>query len=506
MKREKSLFSYIYIFLASFIPLLLCSKCSFIYPFNDWYDINILFTIGKGMMTGKIPYVDFIDHKGPYCYLLTGLAYKFSHTTFAGIFIVEVICMFLFLLLINDTIKLYSDKNYFGLFPFVSFSIVSSRGFVHGGSMEELSLPILMFALYTLIRYIRKNEISYPVILLNGFLAGVLFWSKFTLVGLFLAWVILFAVFYIINKKYSELLKSAIIFLIGFIIATLPWIIYFTFKNSLNDFLGIYLINNIFGYTNEAKLSLNDKFELIIKCALKFYKTKGNLLITLPVFLGILGLVIFPSKKISLKERITALITFAITNLGIFYSGHAHDYYGLVSALFLVYFCILTVLIADKFKDKKLIDKFTNKPYIFAIVFVIGIVISLFISDNVYLIKYHKKDLPQYRFAKIISESDDKSILNYAFMDCGIYTVLDTVPEIREYCTTNLDYYGLVAKQQKFVDNKTTKYVITWNESPLNQDEVLNVYSNISNNYEIIELCHMVNEGSARTYTLWQRK
>lgn len=506
MKTKHNPFSYIYIFLSSFVPLLLCSKCSFLYPLNDWYDINILYTIGKGMFAGKVPYVDFIDHKGPYCYLLTGLSHYINPTGFIGIFLFEVICMFVFLYLIDQSIKLYTDHKYYGLYPFVAFAIVSSRGFVHGGSIEELSLPFLMFGLFSLLYYLKKNEISYALIFFNGVVAGLIFWSKFTLVGFYVAWVLLFTLFYLFDKKFSELLKSAIIFIIGFFLTLLPWIIYFVIHNSLDDFLGTYLINNIFGYTNEASLSLIDKAKLIIECALKFYKTRGNLLITASLIIGLLGFTLFPSKSISFKERLTGIVSFIITNIGIFYSGHAHDYYGLVSALFLVYPCIFIALILDKFKGKK-IFKFTNgKPYAFGIIFIFGLIFSLIFSDNTYLIKYHKKDLPQYRFASIISESDDQSILNFGFMDCGIYTVLDTIPDIKEYCTTNLDYYGLVAKQQKYVDNKTTKYVITWNEAPLNQEEVLNIYSNISGNYEIIELCHMVNEGSARTYTLWERK
>ena len=38
--------------LVSFAVLAVCSKNSFLYPMNDWVDVNCFFTVGRGITTG----------------------------------------------------------------------------------------------------------------------------------------------------------------------------------------------------------------------------------------------------------------------------------------------------------------------------------------------------------------------------------------------------------------------------------------------------------------------
>lgn len=50
----------------AFAGLMICSRSSFLYPYNDWNDANSYFTMGKGMMNGLVIYRDLYDQKGPY--------------------------------------------------------------------------------------------------------------------------------------------------------------------------------------------------------------------------------------------------------------------------------------------------------------------------------------------------------------------------------------------------------------------------------------------------------
>jgi len=93
----------LYCFLVSFIILLFTSKCSFLYPFNDWVDANAFFTVGKSMMNGIVPYRDLFEQKGLLLYFIYGVGYLISNTTFIGIFILEII--FLLLLLTQKELK-----------------------------------------------------------------------------------------------------------------------------------------------------------------------------------------------------------------------------------------------------------------------------------------------------------------------------------------------------------------------------------------------------------------
>ena len=45
--------------------LLLFSRCSPLYPTNNWGAANAFFTVGRGMLAGKLPYRDFALNAGP---------------------------------------------------------------------------------------------------------------------------------------------------------------------------------------------------------------------------------------------------------------------------------------------------------------------------------------------------------------------------------------------------------------------------------------------------------
>ena len=91
-------YSAIIICILSAIAIItICSRSSFIYPFNDWYDPNCYFTVGKSMMNGIVPYRDLFEHKGPLLYFIHGIAWFISKNTFLGVYFIEIISMFVFL-------------------------------------------------------------------------------------------------------------------------------------------------------------------------------------------------------------------------------------------------------------------------------------------------------------------------------------------------------------------------------------------------------------------------
>jgi hypothetical protein len=79
-----------YCILLSILFLLFCTKSSPLYPFNDWVDANASFTMGKGMMNGKVLYRDIFDHRGPLLYFYYGIGYLISNMDFKGVFIPRI--------------------------------------------------------------------------------------------------------------------------------------------------------------------------------------------------------------------------------------------------------------------------------------------------------------------------------------------------------------------------------------------------------------------------------
>ncbi len=80
---------YLIMIAYGFVLMLFCTKSSPLFLFNDWYDANIYFTMGKGFFNGYVPYVDLIDNKGPLLYLIYGLSWLIDHTGFFGVYIFQ---------------------------------------------------------------------------------------------------------------------------------------------------------------------------------------------------------------------------------------------------------------------------------------------------------------------------------------------------------------------------------------------------------------------------------
>ena len=95
--RKSQAKRFLFFLLCSFAILMLCSKCSVLYRFNDWCDMNWFHTMGRGMFSGKVPYRDLYEQKGPVLFFVIGLVSLFSESSTVGIWLLEVFCFTLYL-------------------------------------------------------------------------------------------------------------------------------------------------------------------------------------------------------------------------------------------------------------------------------------------------------------------------------------------------------------------------------------------------------------------------
>ena len=126
---KKEVFQRIFFaFFISFCFLTICSRSSFIYLFNNWDDSNSYFTMGKMMMNGGVIYRDLFDQKGPLLYFIYGLGYLLSHTSFSGVFLIEIISFTIFLLAVYKIANLYLNHK-FSMFilPLTAFPYLSQK-------------------------------------------------------------------------------------------------------------------------------------------------------------------------------------------------------------------------------------------------------------------------------------------------------------------------------------------------------------------------------------------
>ena len=164
----------------------LCSKSSLLYPFNDWVDANCYLTIGRGILRGRMPYRDLIDHKGPLLYLLHAPAAALDATGFFGVYLLEIAAAAAFLYAALCLLRLYGGRCMALALPLLAAVVYGCGSFCHGDSAEELCLPLLIYPLYLSLRAVRAGKIP-PVrdCLLIGLCAWAVLWIKFSLLGLF---------------------------------------------------------------------------------------------------------------------------------------------------------------------------------------------------------------------------------------------------------------------------------------------------------------------------------
>lgn len=237
------------------IALVLCSKSSPLYVLNDWMDANIFFTMGKSMFRGKVLYRDVFDHKGPVLYFLYGLASLIDYTGFTGVLMVEIIAFALFLHCGLRTAELLAGR---ALHP--AWAVLPAGGHCRQpGLCPRRAAPrncccrFWAFALYGAVKTLQDTHpMPLRTVALHGFLAGCALWLKYTVLGFYLAWVVVLAVVYLWRGRAAQLGKSVAAYLGGMALATLPWVIYFGVNSALEDWFTCYFYDNLFLYKGEG--------------------------------------------------------------------------------------------------------------------------------------------------------------------------------------------------------------------------------------------------------------
>jgi len=492
----------LYCFIISFLFLAICSKSSFLYPFNDWADANCFFTMGKGMFHGKVLYADLFDQKGPLIFLYYGIASLISYKTFVGVFIIEVISFSIFLYYAHKLMTLYVKKeiSYLSL-PIISFIILTLPAFTHGGSVEEFTLPMLMYSLYSLTRFLKEGKISYSFIFLNGLMAGLVGTMKFSILGFWFIFIIIVFFYFILKKSYKKAFMSSVIFLCGMIIPFIPWIIYFSMNNAIKDWINSYIVFNIKFYPSKVPFIL--KMGMFILKPLRFMVV--NLGYGIFLMLGF-GSLIFTNTFFKNKNYgMLIILSYIFLCLGIFCGGISFRYYYLVLTPFMIYGIIeLGLLIQNRYH----INLNSVKKPLSLMTISFFLIFSYIGNKNVtYMsIYFPKEKLVQYKFSKIINEKENPKILNYGYLDGGFYTMTGVIPANKYFQKQNVSndiFPYIMDEQNELIRSKKIDFVITRKIMGKKDKQKYSPYLAI--NYSPIAFQNQYYEEHKYTYTLWSK-
>ena len=489
----------IFSFIVALLTLLITSKNSFLYVFNDWVDANAFFTVGKSMFNKIIPYKDLFEQKGPLLYFIYGLGYLISHKTFHGVFIIEVISFTIFLYYLHKIFNMYFDKKYsFVLLPTIAVPLTISPFFSHGGSCEEFCLPFIIISLYYYLKHFKKEELTKKEIIINGIMAGCVLMMKYTMLGFWIGLCAFISLNYLIKKQYKKLITFCLLFLLGMGIPFITWLIYFLINNGVKEFIDVYFRLNMTSYTNEKNYGIVKKIIEILKYAYKEYK--GSKLFY--------GLIILPLLALFTKEKNKM---FRISLVGLIYLTLFFTFFGLKTFVYynLPIYLLTTIIIVLFIMQilKKHVDKIINKKYtiVFLIVFLIGTLFQTYKFANYKeYIKKKKEDFFQYKYAEYINQYENATLLNMGFLDVGVYTTSGIIPNTRFFEVQNFDYEKFkdnLDEMKKYVENKKIKFIVY---AEFDKDEEPPKY--IYDNYKQVYKDKYVSEGNNCTAYLFELK
>ena len=124
-----------------------------------------------------------------------------------------------------------------------------------------------------------------------------------------------------------------------------------------------------------------------------------------------------------------------------------------------------------------------------------GVLLLVYVICTSNVLPYYgkgKEAYPQFKFAEIINEKEDATLLNYGFIDAGFYLASGYEPENRFFCKVNIDedvFPEMYEEQISMVREKKVDFAVirTYKNQSIAKGMRLD-YEDLFNNYEIIEI------------------
>lgn len=444
--------------LMALVVLFFCTKSSPGYPINDWADANIYLSIGKGMTQGQVVYRDLYDHKGPLLYALHALCALISFHDFTGVFVMEALLAAAFFDLMQRSFALLGAKKLSWLLTAVLAVLVyTSVSFAEGDSAEEMALPLIAGTLHGVLCFLQSGEarMRKESLMVHGFLAGCVFWIKFTMIGLHAGLLLTLLLRHAVRREWKDMWRAIGWLFAGFALSTLPWVIYFGLSGALGDWLKVYLYDNLFLYGGEAA-SLVSRVKDMVKSGLAWFTQNLRYAPLIP-----LGLLLFIRR--GWVGAALWLMT-AIGALGTFIGGKSYLYYGLVLAPA----AIPALAFIGAWAEKHL----PSLPKWLITLVCIAVTALSCQSPNVspgYGVQMgqSRDTAMQYRMAAHIRQVENPTLLNYGFMDAGFFTAAGIVPKVKYFHQTNVPLQEMLDEQIRYIQEGLCDFVVTRGREPL---------------------------------------
>ena len=493
--------SYFIIFVATFTIMFFTLAISPKFPtYYFQYNQQIFYIIGKMMKNGKIPYVDMIDHKGIYIFILHYIAELICENNHIGLFLLGLISMYLAAIIIFKLVLLFTNQNTKSISIFIAI-IVSILSVVlqciYYFSMgplqcETFILPLISYSIYLYCKSILNSDTdSVPKsMFIHGVLAGVILFIKANYCLFYLSIIILTLNSLLKNKNYKQIYLCFLYGIAGVFVAILPGLVYCIANNCLYEMIyNSFVVNAI--YSKAPYHGVDTKLGSII-LSIKEFKN----------FFIILLIILICSYKIILRTNYVKvlkflLVSFLFLTISIFMSARPYFYYLI---LLFPYLCIGLFLIIEYFYE--LIEKNNNKLLcnvsvtIFTTINILVSVVLLYNDGYKKMIEDAKVRDETIRIVKSayynrpfnIGNSDNALVVGTSIY---LYNELNILPDFQYFCLPIImsKYYERpFVEICKYIAERKPDIIIlsSYQTIMADNDAKVNIFNAIQNNYEVM--------------------
>lgn len=462
--------------------------------YNEW----LYYLIGKGITRGMVPYVELMDHKGPYLFFLFALAnvIEFKHISFYLVALVFYYTIAYFSYKISYIILSIAtdyDEKKKAICSFISGFImyfISSSYYMSFGTItaETFIITFMLIAYYVIIKYLFSGETihSAKYSLLYGALAGISFLIKANGILGFVPIAIILLIVLIKEREISNLLQNILFGFIGFAISILPAIVYCIITNSLADMIeGAFVIN--FLYTGTGMPSLDSLFLSFIETIKEFKEFGFICILSVPAISYVIRNL---DKRIKMNVMIFYIVSIAINIYSVFMSVRPYTNYLNYLLFYLIPLITIFEVMLDRVFDLKPKSVFAVSV---AIIFVINILSYSFITELSNLNGYVQERVAN-QAVKVYKNSGDSKkspkmlVVGYAPY---LYEAFGVLPNEKHFATPVVarkkygEPYNAIIRKIK--SEKEDLIILAFERNMKNDEEFkANVYSALENVYEKI--------------------
>lgn len=300
-----------------------------LYKGNPWVDTNAMLTIGQAWLDGRVPFRDIFEQRGPVLYVYYLVMNLFSTKGYIGLFIIETLNLIGIWYWEKKILQLLQipSKLQKWLALILPFFLLSSFSFENGGSPEEFAFFWILWSFYYLLLFLKTGKLKNYQVFLIGFGAALVFWMKYSLVGAWFIFILVYLFIALKNRYWVEILVKVVSFLLGFLSVTLPLMIYYQLVKGVPALIKVYFVTNIGAYTQgSGETGLRQHLSLIIQAINKNFMAQPIVLVVLTV--GVVIAIFYRKEK---QAAILVVLTMIFSSLLSYWSLRQDSYMFLVS-------------------------------------------------------------------------------------------------------------------------------------------------------------------------------